>query len=397
MADLARIRIGTDVTVTLHVSVSGKPVTWSDDNIRHIYAFSDVQGQPVAEMTHRAEGEALVCTFAGADQNYTGAYRIIVEFSGMASSVDVPAFELVRTSAEADTDTGEIVLDYDGTMRFYSLGTAVSMLADATKNAEDATNAATDAAGEAEIAANKANAAAAKADATAVESLRYTPQALTAAQQLQARKNIGTLSGVTVDLDRLEGVFDDSYTVMEFLQGSDNTAKNKAVCDYIMAQLPSNPTELQILCSRADYPAFELRMTMTDDDGAKAIVSVFPRLYVSETGFAICLLPLSVYGNYLFETPGVGLIDYVRDQVAAMPGNTVPELFTCYFVKDGTVHPITPSGAARFQMLKPLYLSELVEESGASYSDADKARGREILGCMADDPITSAELETILK
>lgn len=240
-----------------------------------------------------------------------------------------------------------------------------------------------------------------KSDATAVESLRYTPQALTAAQQLQARKNIGTLSGVTVDLDQLEGVFDDSYTVMDFLQGSDNTAKNKAVCDYIMAHLPSNPTELQILCSRADYPAFELRITMTDDDGAKATVSVFPRLYMtSDTGFAICLLPLSVYGNFLTElgVPGVeGDIDYVRDYFMALPTNQMPQLFIYYSCNDGTVHPITPSGAARFQILKPLYLSELAEESGAAYSDADKARGREILGCMADDPITPAELDAILK
>lgn len=242
-----------------------------------------------------------------------------------------------------------------------------------------------------------------KADAIAVESLRYTPQVLTAAQQLQARKNIGTLSGVTVDLDRLEGVFDDSYTVLEFLQGSDNTAKNKAVCDYIMAQLPSEPADIQMMCStRADYPAFEMTAHTTDGEQALTL-SVFPRLYMIGTNddyagtFAIYMLPLSVYGNYLFETPGVGLIDYVRDQIIAMPGNMMPEMFTCYFVKDGTVHQITPSGAARFHQFKPLYLAEHAGDAGAEYSDADKARGREILGCMADDPITSAELEAILK
>lgn len=240
-----------------------------------------------------------------------------------------------------------------------------------------------------------------KIDEEVKNSVKSVPQALTAAQQLQARKNIGTLSGVTVDLDRLEGVFDDSYTVMDFLQGSDNTAKNKAVCDYILAQLPSNPTELQILCSRADYPAFELRMTMTDDDGAKATVSIFPRLYiVSDTGFAICLLPMSFYNNFLIKNlvPGFeGVIEYVRDYFMAIPSNVMPELFICYSCNDGTIIQITPSGAARFQQFKPLYLSEFAEESGAEYSDADKARGREILGCMADDPITPAELESILK
>lgn len=241
-----------------------------------------------------------------------------------------------------------------------------------------------------------------KIDKEVLESVKSVPQTLTAAQQLQARKNIGTLSGVTVDLDRLEGVFDDSYSVMDFLQGSDNTAKNKAVCDYIMAQLPSEPMELQIMCTRADYPAFEIT-TRIEEDGHAATLSAFPRLYTIGTNddyagtFAIYMLPLSVYGNYLFETPGVGLIDYVRDQIIAMPGNMMPEMFTCYFVKDGTVHQITPSGAARFRQFKPLYLAEQAGDVGAEYSDADKARGREILGCMADDPITAAELETILK
>lgn len=240
-----------------------------------------------------------------------------------------------------------------------------------------------------------------KIDEEVQKSVKSVPQVLTAAQQLQARKNIGTLSGVTVDLDKLEGVFDDSYTVLEFLQGSDNTAKNKAVCDYIMAQLPSNPTALQILCTRADYPAFELRMTITDDDGAKETVSIFPRLYmVSDTGFAICLLPMSLYSNFLIKDliPGVeGYIEYVRDYFMATPTNTMPELFICYNCNDGSVIMITPSGAARFQQFKPLYLAEHAGDAGAEYSDADKARGREILGCMADDPITSAELEAILK
>lgn len=119
MANLRKIRIGTDITIALSVNVSGQPVTWKDGDIRHVYAFSDVQGQPVAEMVHKADGKTLRCTYAAKDQNYTGAFRVIVEFASgeaFSSSLDVPAFEIVRTTEEADADTGEVVLDIDGTM-----------------------------------------------------------------------------------------------------------------------------------------------------------------------------------------------------------------------------------------------------------------------------------------
>lgn len=123
MTALKKIRIGTDVITALSVNISGKPVTWSEGDIRHVYAFSDIQGQPVAEMAHKAEGQTLRCTYAAKDQNYTGPFRVIVEFAdgkAFSSSLDVPAFEIVRTTEEADADTGEVVLDIDGTMRFYT-------------------------------------------------------------------------------------------------------------------------------------------------------------------------------------------------------------------------------------------------------------------------------------
>lgn len=162
MTALKKIRIGTDVITALSVNISGKPVTWSEGDIRHVYAFSDVQGQPVAEMAHKAEGQTLRCTYAAKDQNYTGPFRVIVEFAdgkAFSSSLDVPAFEIVRTTEEADDDTGEVVLDIDGTMRFYSLSEAIAKI-------EAATKAATDAAAAANDAAEKANAAAQAAGAT---------------------------------------------------------------------------------------------------------------------------------------------------------------------------------------------------------------------------------------
>lgn len=155
MTALKKIRIGTDVITALSVNISGKPVTWSEGDIHHVYAFSDVQGQPVAEMAHKAEGQTLRCTYAAKDQNYTGPFRVIVEFAdgkAFSSSLDVPAFEIVRTTEEADADTGEVVLDIDGTMRFYSLSEAIAKIEAATKAATDA--------------AEKANAAAQKAGAT---------------------------------------------------------------------------------------------------------------------------------------------------------------------------------------------------------------------------------------
>lgn len=170
MANLRKIRIGTDITIALSVNVSGQPVTWKDGDIRHVYAFSDVQGQPVAEMAHKAEGKTLRCTYAAKDQNYTGAFRVIVEFASgeaFSSSLDVPAFEIVRTTEEADADTGEVVLDIDGTMRFYSLSEAFAKIEAVTKAATDAAAAADKSAGNADAKAKAANDAAEKANAAA--------------------------------------------------------------------------------------------------------------------------------------------------------------------------------------------------------------------------------------
>lgn len=172
MANLRKIRIGTDITIALSVNVSGQPVTWKDGDIRHVYAFSDVQGQPVAEMAHKSDGKTLRCTYAAKDQNYTGAFRVIVEFASgeaFSSSLDVPAFEIVRTTeeADADADTGEVVLDIDGTMRFYSLSEAFAKIEAATKAANDAAAAADRSAGNADAKAKAANDAAERAKAAA--------------------------------------------------------------------------------------------------------------------------------------------------------------------------------------------------------------------------------------
>ena len=170
MTALKKIRIGTDAIIALSVNISGKPVTWSEGDIRHVYAFSDVQGQPVAEMAHKAEGQTLRCTYAAKDQNYTGPFRVIVEFAdgkAFSSSLDVPAFEIVRTTEEADADTGEVVLDIDGTMRFYSLSEAIAKIEVATKAATDAAAAADRSAGNADAKATAANEAAEKANAAA--------------------------------------------------------------------------------------------------------------------------------------------------------------------------------------------------------------------------------------
>ena len=170
MTALKKIRIGTDAIIALSVNISGKPVTWSEGDIRHVYAFSDIQGQPVAEMAYKAEGQTLRCTYAAKDQNYTGPFRVIVEFAdgkAFSSSLDVPAFEIVRTTEEADADTGEVVLNIDGTMRFYSLSEAIAKIEAATKAATDAAAAADRSAGNADAKATAANDAAVKANAAA--------------------------------------------------------------------------------------------------------------------------------------------------------------------------------------------------------------------------------------
>lgn len=170
MGNLRKIRIGTDIITMLSVNISGNPVTWSDTDIRHVFAFSDVQGQPVAEMAFRSEGQSLRCTYAAKDQNYIGAFRIIIEFAdgtSFASSLDVPAFEIVRTTEEADAEVGEVVLDIDGTMRFYSLSEAIAKIEAATKAAGNAAAAAYKSAGNADAKAKAANDAAEKAYAAA--------------------------------------------------------------------------------------------------------------------------------------------------------------------------------------------------------------------------------------
>lgn len=170
MGNLRKIRIGTDIITMLSVNISGNPVTWSDKDIRHVFAFSDVQGQPVAEMAFRSEGKSLRCTYAAKDQNYIGAFRIIIEFAdgtSFASSLDVPAFEIVRTTEEADAEVGEVVLDIDGTMRFYSLSEAIAKIEAATKAAGNAAAAAYKSAGNADAKAKAANDAAEKAYAAA--------------------------------------------------------------------------------------------------------------------------------------------------------------------------------------------------------------------------------------
>lgn len=170
MGNLRKIRIGTDIITMLSVNISGNPVTWSDTDIRHVFAFSDVQGQPVAEMAFRSEGKSLRCTYAAKDQNYIGAFRIIIEFAdgtSFASSLDVPAFEIVRTTEEADAEVGEVVLDIDGTMRFYSLSEAIAKIEAATKAAGNAAAAAYNSAGNADAKAKAANDAAEKAYAAA--------------------------------------------------------------------------------------------------------------------------------------------------------------------------------------------------------------------------------------
>lgn len=170
MGNLRKIRIGTDIITMLSVNISGNPVTWSDTDIRHVFAFSDVQGQPVAEMAFRSEGQSLRCTYAAKDQNYTGPFRLIVEFAdgtSFASSLDVPAFEIVRTTEEADAEVGEVVLDIDGTMRFYSLSEAIAKIEAATKAAGNAAAAAYKSAGNADAKAKAANDAAEKANAAA--------------------------------------------------------------------------------------------------------------------------------------------------------------------------------------------------------------------------------------
>ena len=170
MAVLRKIRIGTDITLGITVMASGHAVDWDSQDIKHVYAFSDIQGQPVAEMSYEQRGSTLRCVFHAEDQNYVGAYRVIIEFndgSAFSSTLDMPAFEIVRTSEEADIDTGEIVLDIDGSMRFYSLAEVISKLEGLHTEVKAAASAAREASDNANNAAKKANDAAALANSNA--------------------------------------------------------------------------------------------------------------------------------------------------------------------------------------------------------------------------------------
>ncbi len=170
MAVLRKIRIGTDITLGITVMASGHAVDWNSQDIKHVYAFSDIQGQPVAEMSYEQRGSTLRCVFHAEDQNYVGAYRVIIEFndgSAFSSTLDMPAFEIVRTSEEADIDTGEVVLDIDGSMRFYSLAEVIAKLEGLHTEVKAAASAAREASDNANTAAKKANDAAALANSNA--------------------------------------------------------------------------------------------------------------------------------------------------------------------------------------------------------------------------------------
>ena len=233
MTALKKIRIGTDVITALSVNISGKPVTWNEGDIRHVYAFSDVQGQPVAEMTHKAEGQTLRCTYAAKDQNYTGPFRVIVEFAdgkAFSSSLDVPAFEIVRTTEEADADTGEVVLDIDGTMRFYSLSEAIAKIEAATKAANDAAAAADRSAGNADAKATAANEAAVKANAAA-KAAGATNTSIAEAEEQRVNAENARKEAELARADAEEGRVDaESARVTEFarLKSESETATKNA-------------------------------------------------------------------------------------------------------------------------------------------------------------------------
>ena len=109
-----KYRIGTDIPFQLSIIDSGVQLDLTEFTVKKVALYSDSQESFAGACTfsiNSGDSALLDCTYPAAAQVYTGALRLVVILEGDAGTqaydlADV--FELVATSAEADTGDGTV-------------------------------------------------------------------------------------------------------------------------------------------------------------------------------------------------------------------------------------------------------------------------------------------------
>ena len=109
-----KYRIGTDIPFRLSIIDSGVQLDLTAFTVKKVALYSDSQASFAGACTfgiNSGDSALLDCTYPAAAQVYTGALRLVVILEGDAGTqaydlADV--FELVATSAEADTGDGTV-------------------------------------------------------------------------------------------------------------------------------------------------------------------------------------------------------------------------------------------------------------------------------------------------
>lgn len=115
---LSKRRKNIDQSFRMSISSSGSDVNWGDITIKDLHMHSDVQRAFAGSLSHRiseSNPTVLEMVWHASDQYYYGAHRIVgtIELSGAVARFDIPALEVVATSAEADPSTDPITLEGD--------------------------------------------------------------------------------------------------------------------------------------------------------------------------------------------------------------------------------------------------------------------------------------------
>lgn len=117
MSELRRIRIGTDITMSVSLSDSDIRMSWDGVNVKHVVLYSDDQKVQAGRGEYSVSPdtpELMKVVYGAGQQCYLGAYRLVVQFSvpveggeDRTYTADVPAFELVATTDEVRNIPGE--------------------------------------------------------------------------------------------------------------------------------------------------------------------------------------------------------------------------------------------------------------------------------------------------
>lgn len=115
---LSKRRKNIDQSFRMSIRSSGSDVNWGDITIKDLHMHSDVQRAFAGSLSHRiseSDPTTLEMVWHASDQYYYGAHRIVgtIELSGAVARFDIPALEVVATSAEADPSTDPITLEGD--------------------------------------------------------------------------------------------------------------------------------------------------------------------------------------------------------------------------------------------------------------------------------------------